>query len=161
MRLFRNILIFMLILSCLWIGALIIRKSFQSQPSCSLQEMAPNHPDYARCMVIKANAGDNQAMYKLALMYDVGDHIPENREQAIYWMQKAGNTNLAEAQYAIAVWAERGYFGQEGKDLIIPLYTAAAEQGHLNAMKSLANIYRDTNQEKTQYWMNKIQQVIQ
>jgi len=92
------------------------------------------------------------------LMYDTGDRIPENRQEAIRWMQKASNANLPEAQYVLAVWAERDYFGDTGRDLIIPLYTAAAEKGHLNAMKSLANIYRDDTPEKAQYWMKRIQQ---
>ena len=162
----RNVLIFLLILSCLWIGSLIIRKAFHPHLSCLSDELTTDHPDYLRCgpevekhLLTKANTGDTQAMYKLALMYDVGDRIPENRKQAIYWMQKAGNANLADAHYVTAVWAERGYFGKEGEDLIIPLYTAAAEQGHLNAMKSLVNIYRDINKEKSQYWMKRIQQV--
>jgi len=160
----RTILIFLLILSCLWIGALIIRKAFISTEHCLSDEITTTHPDYVRCgpkvhqyLLTKANTGDVQAMYKLALMYDIGDRIAENRQQAIYWMQKAGSANLPDAQYVTAVWAERGYFGKEGEDLIIPLYTAAANQGHLNAMKSLANIYKTTNKEKSQYWMKRIQ----
>lgn len=164
MRWIRNILIFLLILSCLWIGSLIIRKAFHSNDICLSEEMTTTHPDYVRCIPIirqhllaKANAGEVQAMYKLALMYDIGDYIAADREQAIYWMQRASNADLPDAQYAIAVWAERGYFGKEGEDLIIPLYTAAANKGHLNAMKSLANIYRTTNKERSQYWMERIQ----
>ena len=160
----RNILVFLLILSCLWIGSLIIRKAFQSNDVCLSEKITTAHPDYVRCgpqvqqhLLSKANAGDAQAMYKLALMYDIGDRITGDRKQAIYWMQKAENANLADAQYGMAVWAERGYYGDEGKDLIIPLYTAAANQGHLNAMKSLANIYRTTNKGKSQYWMERIQ----
>ena len=159
MRFVKNLLIFLLILFCLWLAALIVKKSFQSPVSCLTDEIEATHPDYARCILEKAENGDVQSMYKLALMYDVGDRIPENRQEAIRWMQKAGNANLPDAQYVIAVWAERDYFGETGRDLIVPLYLAAAEQGHLNAMKSLVNIYRENKNEKqAQYWMKRIQE---
>ena len=164
MRFIKKSLIFLLILSCLWIAALIVQKQFKKPISCLSEEVTTTHPDYVKCgpevekhLHNLADSGDIQAMYKLALMYDSGDRIPENRSEAIKWMQKAENANLPDAQYVTAVWAERGYFGENGSDLAIPLYTAAARQGHINAMKSLANIYHDTDPEKSSYWMKRIQ----
>ena len=164
MRFIKKTLIFLLILACLWVAYAVTQKHSSSKSvSCLSDEITTNHPDYVKCgpeveksLIAKAEGGDVQAMYKLALMYDSGDRVPGNRKEAIKWMQKAENANLPDAQYVTAVWAERGYFGADGKDLAVPLYTAAARQGHLNAMKSLANIYRVADPEKSRYWMRRI-----
>ena len=163
MRFIKKSLIFILILVCIWIVALIAKKSFKEPVSCLSPEVTTSHPDYVKCgpevqqdLLKKAEAGDIQSMYKLALMYDTGDRIPEDRKEAIKWMRKAENMNYPDAQYVTAVWAERGYFGVTGKDLAIPLYTAAARQGHINAMKSLVNIYRTTDKAQAKYWMKRI-----
>lgn len=38
-----------------------------------------------------------QAQYELALLYDVGDKIPENREKAIKWMNASAQQGYADA----------------------------------------------------------------
>ena len=138
----------------------LIHHHFTKPNRCLTEVIDIHHPDYVKCgpeiaqhLLMQAEQGDIESAYKLALMYDTGDRIPENRKEAIRWMQKAEQANLPDAQYVIAVWSERGYFGKDGADLTVPLYEAAANQGHLNAMKSLANIYRDTNPQQYNYWL--------
>ena len=163
MRLLKKLFLFLIVVSLFIVGVLIYQRHIATPRRCLSGQVDVHHPDYVKCgpiieqdLLAKAQNGDAEAAYKLALLYDTGDRVPENRELAIYWLQKAEQKNLPDAQYVMAVWSERGYFGKEGADLTIPLYEAAARQGHLNAMKSLANIYRDIDSEKHLFWMNKI-----
>lgn len=163
MRLIKKLFLFLIFSSIVAIIFLIYRTQIKSPNLCLSEEIDVHHPYYTQCgpvveqdLLAKAQGGDMQAAYKLALLYDTGDRVPENKEQAIYWLQKAEQANLADAQYVMAVWAERNYFGTASQDLVLPMYEAAARQGHLNAMKSLANIYRDKNPAKYNFWMQKI-----
>ena len=163
MRWVKKLFLFLIILSLVAVACAIRRTQTKKADFCLNTTVDVHHPDYKKCgpvieqdLLAKAQSGDAQAAYQLALLYDTGDRVPENREQAIYWLQKAEQANLADAQYAMAVWAERNYFGTASQDLVLPMYEAAARQGHLNAMKSLANIYRVTNPVKHKFWMRKI-----
>ena len=163
MRLLKKLFLFLIILSVLAVAGVIYYRHVAEPNHCLSGEVDVHHQDYVKCgpiveqdLLAKAQNGDAEAAYKLALLYDVGDRVPENRERAVYWLQKAEQANLADAQYVMAVWAERRYFGSASKELVLPMYEAAARQGHLNAMKSLANIYRDKDPEKHQYWMRRI-----
>lgn len=166
MRILKKLFLFLIILSVCAVFVVIYHLHISGPRHCLSGEVTVQHPDYVRCgpiveqdLLAKAQNGDAVAAYKLALLYDTGDRVPENRERAIFWLQKAEQQNLPEAQYVMAVWAERNYFGVASKDLVIPMYEAAARQGHLNAMKSLANIYRETNPSKHLYWMKKIRKI--
>ncbi len=103
-----------------------------------------------------------QAQYELALMYDTGDKIPENRQKALKWMNLAAQNGLTDALYGLGVWIERGYFGVPNMDKVITLYETAAEQGHVLAMTSLIALYgggfqgMEKNQERAQYWFNEL-----
>ncbi len=106
--------------------------------------------------------GLSQAQYELALMYDIGDKIPENRAKAIAWMNQAAQQNNPDALYGLGVWAERGYLGKPDMDKIVTLYEKAAEQGQVNAMTSLVAIYSGgfggfpQNIQKAVYWQNQL-----
>lgn len=109
-----------------------------------------------------ASLGYAPAQYELALMYDVGDKIPENRQKAVGWMNYAAQAGLPEALYGLGVWAERGYMGTPDMGKVITLYEAAATKGHINAMKSLIVLYGDGfggfphNLERSAYWLNEL-----
>ena len=109
-----------------------------------------------------ANLGSAEALYTLALLYDAGDKIPENREKAKTYMTQAAE-ELPEAQYSLAVWMERGYFGVPNTRKVVSLYEKAAKAGIQNAMKSLIAIYHSgfggfpLNIEREQYWRARLQ----
>lgn len=98
-----------------------------------------------------------EALYTLALIYDAGTKVPEDREKAKKYMMQAAQI-LPEAQYALAVWIERGYFGKPDTAQAIRLYENAAQAGIKNAIKSLISIYHGgfggfpKNIQKEQYW---------
>lgn len=109
-----------------------------------------------------ASLGYAPAQYELALMYDVGDKIPENRQKANDWMNLAAQMGLPEALYGLGVWIERGYFGEPDMQKVFVLYEQAAEKGHVNAMRSLIVLYGDgiagipANPEKSVYWLGEL-----
>ncbi len=98
-----------------------------------------------------------EAFYILALLYDAGDKIKENREKAKDYMIKAAK-EMPEAKYALAVWIERGYYGKPDTKKAVALYEQAAHAGIKNAVKSLISIYHGgfggfpKNIEREQYW---------
>jgi TPR repeat protein len=102
------------------------------------------------------------AQYDLALMYDVGDKIPENREKAVYWMQEATKSGYPEALYSMGVWIERGYLGKPDMKKVLDLYEQAANKGHTNAKKSLVVLYAEghggfpKNLERKQFWLRNL-----
>lgn len=102
------------------------------------------------------------AQYDLALMYDVGDKIPENREKAVYWMQEATKSGYPEALYSMGVWMERGYLGKPDMKKVLDLYEQAANKGHINAKKSLVILYAEghggfpKNLERKQFWLRNL-----
>lgn len=104
-----------------------------------------------------------EAAYILALLYDAGDKIPQNREKAIDYMKKAARV-YPPAKYALAVWMERGYMGAPDMGEVVSLYTQAAHQGVVNAMKSLISIYHGgyggfpQSIEREYYWRAKLKQ---
>ena len=103
-----------------------------------------------------------QAQYELALLYDVGDKIPENRDKATTLMMEAAKT-LPDAKYALAVWIERGYFGTPNTAWAVALYEQAANSGIKNAMKSLIAIYHGgygrfpDNIRRELYWRRRLE----
>ncbi len=109
-----------------------------------------------------AQLGLPQAQYELALLYDVGDKIPENREKALAWMKKSAEQGFADALYGLGVWMEREYMGKPDMEQVVSLYERAAEQNHVPAMTGLISLYAGgaadfaSNQEKALYWMNKV-----
>ncbi len=108
-----------------------------------------------------ASLDSSEALYTLALLYDAGDKVPENREKAKDYMTRAAK-DTPEAQYALAVWIERGYFGPPDTKRAIALYEKAAKAGIQNAIKSLISIYHGgfggfpQNIQKEQYWRAKL-----
>ncbi len=110
-----------------------------------------------------ARAGVPAAQYHLALMYDVGDQIPENREKALFYMNEAAKNGYVDALYALGVWIERGYMGEIDMQKVVTLYEKAAEGGHLNAATSLIAIYAGgfggfpANIERSVYWHHVLQ----
>lgn len=108
-----------------------------------------------------ATLNSKEALYTLALLYDAGDKVPENRDKAKEYMLKASE-ELPDAQYAIAVWIERGYFGKPDTQKAVNLYEKAAHAGVQNAIKSLISIYHGgfggfpTNIQKENYWRKKL-----
>src|SRR5206468_6611916 len=78
----------------------------------------------------KAEAGDAEAEYALALMYDLGVDVPQNYAESGKWYLKAANQGLAEAQFKLAVrYFEYGKKAKENYTTAFTWFYKAANQG--------------------------------
>ena len=152
-----NLILGLLVLSCIGIGFIVVRDLIRTPNDyASIGFNYAEKQDFRnayRFLKKAADKGHIDAQYKLALMFDVGDKIPEDRHQALKYMKMASEQGMADACYALAVWQERGY--PTGQDPI-DLYEKAAQQGNKNAMTSLIVRYEGINPERQLYWYNKL-----
>lgn len=168
----RKVLLWLLgglIIACLLgLGTLIVRDALRTPTEYWMLAKealhAQKYPQAARYMKKAADGGFTRAQYELALMYDAGDKIVENREQAKYYLNKALTAQLPEAFYVRAVWEERGYYGTPDMKRAIDYYEFAAQKGYLNAMKSLIVLYGEGigdipyNLQRRAYWLVQVQE---
>ena len=69
---------------------------------------------------------------------------------------------FVDAEYAYAIYIDRGYIEGLNITQAIPYYEKAAQKGHLQAIKGLALIYKlgaegiAPDEEKYYFWMNKV-----
>ena len=111
-----------------------------------------------------ARLGLKQAQYQLALQYDRGEGVEQNKQKALEWVLLAAAQEDVESLYAAAVWLERGYSGKPEPYQALNFYEVAAQKGHKNAMTTLISIYAGTdaipqNKERGLYWKQKLQQL--
>lgn len=152
--------------SASYLGQLYLAEGQKVQDN--IQKAAPYYKKAAMFLEKAAAAGIADAQYKLALMYDTGDKIPENRAKAMAWMNEAAKQGYPDALYGLGVWVERGYMGDDiPMDKVILLYETAAQKGNVNAMTSLIAIYSGgfqevpANPQKATHWMENLKSATQ
>jgi len=83
----------------------------------------------------KANQGDANSQFNLALLYEHGAGTPQNTKQAVYWYTKLAEQGHVEAQYKLGRLYR--FSGDDGAPQDYKLaffwYTKAAEKGHVFA----------------------------
>ena len=88
-----------------------------------------------------AELGDASAQFKMALMYDRGNGMPQDYTEAVRWYRKSAEQGFVEAQYNLGSMYDSGVgVPQEYAEAVI-WYRKAAEQGHASAQKNLAVKY--------------------
>jgi hypothetical protein len=92
----------------------------------------------------KANQGDADAQFNLALLYENGVGIPRDARNAIYWYTKAAKQGHVNAQYRLGTIYRYGY----GDEVVLldfkrAVYwiTKASEQGNVIAQYNLGHMY--------------------
>lgn len=111
-----------------------------------------------------AELGHALSQYQIALMYDRGEGVAQNKEKALNYALLAAAQGHLDALYASAVWLERGYNGQARPFEALTFYEAAAQRGHQNAIISLISIYAGgsdvpANFERSQYWQGELSKI--
>ena len=91
----------------------------------------------------KANQGDAQAQFNLALLYYHGLGTPHDSKQAVYWYTKAAEQGHVNAQYSLGSLYHNGYGEEVPQDSKQAVYwlTKAAEKGYVHAQYSLGHMY--------------------
>lgn len=84
-----------------------------------------------------ANLGYLAAQNNLGVMYQNGDGVPRDDEEAIKWYQKAAEQEDAHAQYNLGWMYEHGRGVSKDNDLADRWFKKAARQGHTQAQYTL------------------------
>ena len=91
----------------------------------------------------KANQGDADAQFNLALLYYHGVGTPHDNRYAIYWYKKAAEQGHVQAQYELGrlyLFSGDDEVPQDYKQSVY-WHTKAAEQGHILAQYKLGHMY--------------------
>ncbi|MGQ0800181.1 MAG: tetratricopeptide repeat protein [Pseudomarimonas sp.] len=90
----------------------------------------------------RADGGDREAMYALAIEYLTGESIPQDYAQAAAQLEKAAQLGLVEAQYNLGVCFQRGDGKPKSIEQAMRWWGMAAEAGHAEALYMLGMCYR-------------------
>ncbi len=90
---------------------------------------------------VLAKQGDAKAQYNLGMMYESGDGVEANMQEAANWFKQAADQGYAEGQYALGAMV----FKREIDSISYPdaaaLYQRAALQGHIKSQLNLGMLY--------------------
>ncbi len=107
-----------------------------------------------------AKQDDVQKQFNLAVMYDKGKEVEENKEQAFSLYQKAADQGYAEAQYRLGEMYDRGEGIEENKECAFSFYETAAKNGYVEAQHRLGVMYDtgegvEKNKQRAFFWLQK------
>lgn len=91
-------------------------------------------------LLLRAEQGDPQAQYELALLFANPDNEEIDLDKAFYWLLKSANQGVADAQYHLAAFYENI---KADLSSAFKWYKAAAEQGHVEAQSNLGYVYEN------------------
>lgn len=100
--------------------------------------------DYAGAHAIYvalANQNDAKACYNLGLMYQSGDGVPKNLDEAVKWYAKSASLNFAEAQYTLGSLVFQRFIQNITYPQAVSYYEQAAKQGHVKSQLNLGMLY--------------------
>lgn len=96
--------------------------------------------DFATTLKAAAQ-GDARAQVTLGLMYDQGELVPQDYQQAVVWYTKGAEQGDADGQANLGVMYKEGLGVTQDFQQALVWYTKAAEQGHAKAQVNLAVMY--------------------
>ena len=88
-----------------------------------------------------AEQGDADAQFKLGVMYDNGEGVPQDYTEAAKWFRLAAEQGDAWAQYFLGVRYANGEGVPQDYTEAVKWYRLAAEQGHASAQSNLGVRY--------------------
>lgn len=100
--------------------------------------------DYAAAHAIYlslANQNDAKACYNLGLMYQDGDGVAKNMDEAVKWYTKSAELNYKEAQYMLASLVFQRQIQSISYPQAVTYYEQAAKQGHVKSQLNLGMLY--------------------
>lgn len=100
--------------------------------------------DYAAAHAIYlslANQNDAKACYNLGLMYQNGDGVPRNLDEAVKWYTKSAELNYKEAQYTLGSLVFQRMIQSISYPQAVTYYEQAAQQGHVKSQLNLGMLY--------------------
>jgi TPR repeat protein len=91
----------------------------------------------------EANAGDPLAQHELGLRYLLGEGMPADTSQAVYWIKKAADQNLTSAKYNYAILLINGIGVPWDPFTAFKLLRSAADDGMVQAQYVVGILYTD------------------
>ena len=91
----------------------------------------------------EANAGDPLAQHELGLRYLLGEGMPADTSQAVYWIKKAADQNLTSAKYNYAILLFNGIGVPWDPFAAFKLLHSAADDGMVQAQYVVGILYTD------------------
>jgi len=92
----------------------------------------------------KAESGDAFSQLYLGLMYQSGEGVTQDYEQAVYWYSKSAEQGDGNAQFNLALLYESGEGVKRDYEQAVYWYSKSAEQGYSSeAQNYLGEMYRD------------------
>lgn len=88
-----------------------------------------------------ANQNDAKACYNLGLMYQNGDGVTQNLDEAVKWYTKSASLDYKEAQYQLAAMVFRREIQSISYERAAQYYQQAAELGHVKSQLNLGMLY--------------------
>ena len=113
--------------------------------SC-IDETKEAEANYLICKV-SAEQGDADAQSTVGKMYDYGQGVSQDGEQALAWYLKAAAQGNIDAQFNLGVMHEN----KQDEAQAISWYLKAAEQGHLYSQVNLGSLYSNSRGELQDY----------
>ena len=90
---------------------------------------------------VAAEQGDAVSQFNLGLMYDTGEGVTQDYQEAAHWYHLAAAQGHANAQFNLAVMYANGHGVAQDYQEAIRLYQALAEQGEAHAQFNLGLMY--------------------
>ena len=112
----------------------------------------------ANIWLIEAYEGSHDAQFNLGVMYLEGKGVAQNREQALFWFNRAAEAGHVEAQYNLGHLFFEDRDNPESLNRAIAWWKRAAEQGFGIAQYNYGRILYfgmglEKNIEEAKYWM--------
>lgn len=99
----------------------------------------------------EANAGDPLAQHELGLRFLLGEGVPADTAQAVYWIKKAADQNLTSAKYNYAILLINGIGAEWDPFTAFKLFHSAANDGMVQAQYVVGVLYTDNLTVKRDY----------
>jgi len=123
--------------------------------------------DYASAfqeLLPEAKAGNRHCQAVVGKMYEEGNGVARNYEEAAKWYRRAADQGTASAQVALGVFYQKGRGLTENYQEAMKWYQAAAAQGHGKAMYDIGTLYENGQgvarslQEAARWYLRSAQQ---
>jgi len=88
-----------------------------------------------------ANQNDPKACYNLGLMYQEGDGVAKNMDEAVKWYRKAAELNYKDAQYTLGALVFQRQIQSISYPEAAAYYEQAAKLGHVKSQLNLGMLY--------------------
>jgi TPR repeat protein len=119
-------------------------KSSDNGVDDALAHIGQGHPEWAHTMLqARAEGGNLEAQYHLAIMYEYGEGTPPDLEKALFWRTRAAQNGHAGAQADLGVMYLIGKGTKTDIKEGIRWITTSAEQGNAVGQRNLALSYLD------------------